>query len=247
VHTPAAIIGGGISGLATAYYLGKAGIPSTIIESRPRLGGVIETAHVDGCTIEGGPDSFLSVKPAAMDLIRELGLAGDVIGSNDHLRVTYIWKGGRLVPMPDGLQLMVPTKLLPLLETRLLSWSTKFRMGMELFRPPGRHPKAQRGASPRRHTGAPTGDSATRTAAPFCASSSEDQSVADFVTAHYGAEAVDYLAEPLLSGIFGVIAGFVILSGWPITGLWVIGFLLGVDLISHGFGWLSYAWLSRTA
>jgi len=166
-----AIVGGGISGLSSAYYLAQAGIPSTLIEARPRLGGVIQTEHVEGCVIEGGPDSFLSMKPAAMDLIRELGLAEEVIGSNDHLRVTYVWKGGRLVPLPDGLQLMVPTKLAPLLTTRLLSWPTKLRMGMELFHPPGRH--------------------------------SEDQSVADFVTSHYGAEAVDYLAEPLLSGIYG--------------------------------------------
>lgn len=166
-----AIVGGGISGLSTAYYLAKAGIPSTLIEPRPRLGGVIQSEQVDGCVVEAGPDSFLSMKPAAMDLIRELGLADEVIGSNDHLRVTYVWKRGRLVPLPDGLQLMVPTKLIPLLTTRLLSWPTKFRMGMELFHPPGRHP--------------------------------HDQSVAEFVTSHYGAEAVDYLAEPLLSGIYG--------------------------------------------
>jgi len=171
MEAPVAIVGGGISGLSTAYYLAQAGIPSTLLEARPRLGGVIQTQHVEGCVIEGGPDSFLSIKPAAMELIRELGLAGEVIGSNDHLRVTYVWKGGRLVPLPDGLQLMVPTKLVPLLTTRLLSWSTKFRMAMELFHPPGHHP--------------------------------EDQSVADFVTSHYGAEAVDYLAEPLLSGIYG--------------------------------------------
>jgi len=171
MDAPVAIVGGGISGLSTAYYLAKAGIPSTLIEARPRLGGVIQSEHVEGCVIEGGPDSFLSMKPAAMDLIGDLGLAGEVIGSNDHLRVTYVWKGGRLVPLPDGLQLMVPTKLVPLLTTRLLSWPTKLRMGMELFHPPGRHP--------------------------------EDQSVADFVTSHYGAEAVDYLAEPLLAGIYG--------------------------------------------
>src|SRR5580704_13561334 len=129
-----AIVGGGISGLSAAYYLAKDGVPSTLLESRSRLGGVIQSELVDGCTIEGGPDSFLSVKPAAMELIREMGLADEVIGSNDHLRVTYVWKGGRLVPLPDGLQLMVPTKLMPLLTTRLLSWSTKIRMGMELFR-----------------------------------------------------------------------------------------------------------------
>ncbi|MGA2589694.1 MAG: protoporphyrinogen oxidase [Bryobacteraceae bacterium] len=166
-----AIVGGGISGLSTAYYLAKAGIPSTIVEARPQLGGVIQTEHFQGCVIEGGPDSFISIKPAAMELIRELDMAGEVIGSNDHLRVTYVWKRGRLVPLPDGLQLMVPTKLIPLLTTRLLGWPTKLRMGMELFHPPGRHP--------------------------------EDQSVAAFVTQHYGAEAVDYLAEPLLSGIYG--------------------------------------------
>ena len=171
MDAPVAIVGGGISGLSTAYYLAQAGIPSTLIEARPRLGGVIQTERVDGCVIEAGPDSFLSMKPAAMDLIRELGLADEVIGSNDHLRVTYVWKGGRLVPLPDGLQLMVPTKLIPLLTTRLLSWPTKMRMGMELFHPPGRRV--------------------------------EDQSVAEFVTSHYGAEAVDYLAEPLLSGIYG--------------------------------------------
>src|SRR5665811_1305272 len=82
------IIGGGISGLSTAYYLAKGGASSTIIESRPRLGGVIQE-KIDGCTIEAGPDSFLSMKPAAMDLIAELGLRDDVIGSNDHLRITY--------------------------------------------------------------------------------------------------------------------------------------------------------------
>lgn len=165
------IIGGGISGLSTAYYLAKGGYGSTIVESRGRLGGVIQTEHVDGCIIEAGPDSFLSAKPAALELIRELGLADQVIGSNDHLRITYVRKGGRLVPLPDGLMMMVPTKILPLLTTRLFSFGTKMRMGLELL----------------------------RRARP----SDGDQSVADFVEEHYGAEAVDYLAEPLLSGIYG--------------------------------------------
>src|SRR5579871_4858451 len=102
------IIGGGISGLSAAYYLRKLGLQPTIVESRSRLGGVIQTEHVEGCTIEAGPDSFLSAKPAALDLIRELGLADQVIGSNDHLRKTYVWKRGRLVPLPDGLMMMIP-------------------------------------------------------------------------------------------------------------------------------------------
>lgn len=165
------IIGGGISGLSAAYYLARGGAPSTIIESRPRLGGVIQTESVEGCTLEAGPDSFLSVKPAALDLIRELGLADQVIGSNDHLRVTFVRRGGRLVPLPDGLMMMVPTKILPLIATRLVGFRTKIRMGLELLRAPR----------------------------PMAA----DESVAAFIEEHYGREAVDYLAEPLLSGIYG--------------------------------------------
>ncbi|MGD0046787.1 MAG: protoporphyrinogen oxidase [Bryobacteraceae bacterium] len=165
------IIGGGISGLATAYYLAKGGATATIVESRPRLGGVIETVHVEGCTIEAGPDSFLSAKPAALELITELGLADQVIGSNDHLRVTFVRRDGRLTPLPDGLMMMVPTKILPLLATGLVGWRTKLRMAMELLRAPK--------------------------------PSAGDQSVAEFIEEHYGAEAVDYLAEPLLSGVYG--------------------------------------------
>jgi len=169
---PVVIIGGGISGLSTAYYLARTGIRATLIEREARLGGVIQTEIVEGCLLEAGPDSFLSVKPWAMDLIGELGLAGEVIGSNDHLRVTYVWKGGRLVPLPDGLMLMIPTRILPVLRTPLLSWPTKLRMGLEWFR----RPKGTLG---------------------------KDRSVAEFVADHYGVEAVDYLAEPLLAGVYG--------------------------------------------
>ena len=109
-----AIIGGGISGLSTAYYLSKAGIPSTLIEARTRLGGVIQTERIQNCVVEGGPDSFLSAKPWAMDLIRELGLEDEVIGSNDHQRKTFIRRNGKMVEIPDGLQFLVPTKILPM-------------------------------------------------------------------------------------------------------------------------------------
>ena len=166
------IIGGGISGISTAYYLAKQGIPSTLVERRPRLGGVISTEVVEGCVLDAGPDSFISIKPWAADLIRELGLGDELIGSNDHLRVTYLLRRGRMVPLPDGLMLMVPTRILPMISTRLLGWPTKIRMGLELLRRP---------------TGAPA----------------PDRSVADFIRDHYGQETVDYLAEPLLSGVYG--------------------------------------------
>ncbi len=167
-----AIVGGGISGLATAYYLSQAGISSTLIEARPRLGGVIQTEHIQNCVVEAGPDSFISVKPWAMDLIRELGLESEVIGSNDDERVTYICRRKRLVPLPDGVQMLVPTKVWPMVATPLVSWPTKIRMGLEYFRRPMARPR-------------------------------DDRSVAEFVEEHYGREAVDYLAEPLLAGIYG--------------------------------------------
>ncbi len=165
------VIGGGITGLAACWYLAKAGHRPLLIEKEKRLGGVIRTDRVEGCLVEGGPDSFLASKPAAMELIRELGLEGDVISSNDHQRVTFIVKNGRLVPMPDGLMMMVPTQIMPMVKSPLFSWGTKIRMGLEYFRGPVENPP--------------------------------ERSVAQFVREHYGQEAVDYLAEPLLAGVYG--------------------------------------------
>jgi oxygen-dependent protoporphyrinogen oxidase len=164
------VVGGGISGLSAAYDLTRAGADCTILEQQPRAGGVIETRLADGCTLECGPDSFLAAKPAAVALIKELGLGGDVIGSNDHQRTTYIWKHGKLVALPEGVMMIVPSRVMPMVKTPLLSWSTKIRMGLEYFRKPGE---------------------------------SKDRSVSAFVADHFGQETVDYLAEPLLSGVYG--------------------------------------------
>ncbi|MCS7025838.1 MAG: protoporphyrinogen oxidase [Bryobacteraceae bacterium] len=166
-----AIIGGGISGLSAAWHLAQTGKPFTLFEKQPRWGGVIETAYWEDCVLEAGPDSFLAAKPEAFELIRELGLQAELIASNDHQRVTFVWKNGRMRPLPDGLVMMAPTRILPVALSPLLSWRTKVRMGLELFSArPG--PKSER-------------------------------SVADFVREHYGQETVDYLAEPLLSGVYG--------------------------------------------
>ena len=136
-----AIIGGGISGLSAAYYLEQerakgAPIEYTLFESSNRLGGVMFSDRIGDCVVEGGPDSFLTEKPWAAQLCAELGIAGDLIGSNDAQRITYIVVKGRLIPMPDGLMFMVPTKLIPTALTRLFSWSTKFKMLGELLHPP---------------------------------------------------------------------------------------------------------------
>jgi oxygen-dependent protoporphyrinogen oxidase len=167
----ALIIGGGISGLSAAYYLSKAGIRPTLLERKPRIGGVIQTTVQQGCVLEEGPDGFLGAKPWAMNLIRELGLADQVIGSNDHSRITYIVKNGKLIRMPDGLMMMVPTKIMPIVGTPLLSWTAKIRIGLEVLR----RPKVPQ----------------------------PDRSVHDFLLDHYGQEAIDYLAEPLLTGVYG--------------------------------------------
>lgn len=167
---PSIIIGGGISGLAAAYYLAKQGRRSILLEPN-RLGGVIQTKTLAGCVLEEGPDSFLSAKPEALELIRELGLESEVIGSNDHQRATWIYRDGKMIPLPDGLMMMVPTKVMPLAASPLLSWPAKIKMGLEFFRRPG-------AAQP-------------------------DRSVGEFIEDHYGREAVEYLAEPLLSGVYG--------------------------------------------
>ncbi|MGA3160436.1 MAG: protoporphyrinogen oxidase [Terracidiphilus sp.] len=172
-----AIIGGGIAGLAAAYELEQARragktVAYTLFESRERLGGSLSSEVVDGAVLERGPDSFLTEKPAAAELCRELGLGAELTPSNDADRKTYIVVRNRLVPLPDGLMFLIPTRLVPTALTRLFSLPTKIRMGLELLLPP-------------RPSGLP------------------DESVAALVERHFGREAVDRLADPLLSGIFG--------------------------------------------
>ena len=147
-----AIIGGGISGLSAAYYLDRARCEGAdlryeLFESSPRLGGVMWTERVEGCLIEAGPDSFLSEKQSAAVLCRDLGIADQLVGSNDNQRKTYILVKGRLVPMPDGLMFMVPTKLMPTLTTPLFSTTTKLRMAKEFFAKPMRREEDESAAA----------------------------------------------------------------------------------------------------
>ena len=140
-----AIIGGGIAGLSAAYYLEKAkqngaGLEWVLFEKSERLGGVIRTEYREGCVLEAGPDSFLTAKPDAAQLCRELGLGGQIIQSNDYQRKTYILAKGKLVVMPDGLMFMVPTKILPTVFSPLFSMRTKVRMAAEWFHPRRKQP-----------------------------------------------------------------------------------------------------------
>jgi oxygen-dependent protoporphyrinogen oxidase len=136
-----AIIGGGISGLTAAFHLEKArslgaDLRYTILEAGQRLGGSMYSDQVEGCLVEAGPDSFLTEKPWALTLCKELGIDDQLIGSNDAQRKTYIVVNNRLIAMPDGLMFMVPTKLVPTALSPLFSWGTKVRMARELLHPP---------------------------------------------------------------------------------------------------------------
>ena len=133
-----AIIGGGIAGLSAAFYLEKArragaNLQWVLFEKSDRLGGVIETERRDGFVIEAGPDSFLSIKPDATRLCQELALGDQLIPSNDATRKTYILVKGKLVPIPHGLEFMVPTRVWPMITTPLFSFKTKLRMATEMF------------------------------------------------------------------------------------------------------------------
>jgi protoporphyrinogen/coproporphyrinogen III oxidase len=154
-----AIIGGGISGLSAAFALEQrrsAGAPLeyVLFESAPRLGGVLLTECLDDCLVEAGPDSFLTEKPWAADLCRQLGLADQLIGSRDAERRTYIVIKGRLVPMPDGLMFMVPTKILPAVFSPLFPFDTKLRMAREWFSKPRLGPDETVASFVERHYGA---------------------------------------------------------------------------------------------
>jgi protoporphyrinogen/coproporphyrinogen III oxidase len=178
-----AIIGGGISGLSAAFALEQRRREGTALryalyESSPRLGGAIRTECVDDCLVEAGPDSFLTEKSTAADLCCQLGIGNQLIGSNDAGRKTYILLKGRLVPIPDGLVFMVPTKILPILRSPLFSASAKLRMAREWFYKPQDARKQD----------------------------STDETVASFIDRHYGKEMVDRLVNPLLAGVYGGLA-----------------------------------------
>ncbi len=128
-----AIVGGGITGLAAASAL--QGHEVTLLEREARLGGKILTERIDGFLLEAGPDSFLTTKPEAVALCRALGLGDELVGSRPG-RIVYVLSGGRLHPLPDGLMLMVPTKLLPFLRSSLFSLREKVRIATDLVLPP---------------------------------------------------------------------------------------------------------------
>jgi oxygen-dependent protoporphyrinogen oxidase len=136
-HTTVALIGGGISGLSAAYVLHKRQVPYLLLEAGPSLGGVIRTETRDGFLLEGGPDSMLAQKPEGIALCRELGLGERLVPTNPDLRSVYILRRRKLHPLPEGMMLAIPTKILPFARSGLFSWPGKLRMGLDLVIPGG--------------------------------------------------------------------------------------------------------------
>jgi oxygen-dependent protoporphyrinogen oxidase len=138
-----AVIGGGIAGLAAAHRLVELGrergrrIDVRLFEATDRLGGTIRTERCDDFIIEGGPDSFLSEKPAALQLCERLGMTDRLIGTREEFRRTYVVHRGKLHPLPEGFLLLAPTRFWPLVTTSLFSWPGKLRMGLDLLLPRG--------------------------------------------------------------------------------------------------------------
>ena len=135
------VIGGGIGGLSTALSIEEEavqkglGLKVTLLERKERLGGNIRTEKTDGFLIEGGPDCFLSEKPWAMELCKKNGLGDKLLTTNEKNKKTFVLSGGKLHELPEGVILMVPTRIIPFMMSSLISFFGKIRMGLELFIP----------------------------------------------------------------------------------------------------------------
>ena len=168
------VIGGGISGLAAAHRLLELGQSKqvTLIEASDRLGGTIQTTHRDGFLLERGPDSFISEKPQAVALAKRLGLESRIIQTNEKYRRSFIVRNGRLRPVPEGFQLLAPSRIWPFIASDIFTVTGKLRMAVDLF-------------LPRKGT-----------------NGTNDESLASFVRRRLGSEALERMAQPMVGGIY---------------------------------------------
>ncbi len=170
------IIGGGITGLSTAFYLQqelqKQNLDAEIIlsEAADSFGGRIHTMERDGFVFEKGPDSFLARKLAMIDLVKDLGIEEELTGTNPAARKNYILHHNHLYQMPEGMVMGIPSKIKPFIATNLLSMRGKLRAMLDFFLPARKDKK--------------------------------DESLGHFMERRLGQEVLFRIAEPLLSGIY---------------------------------------------
>jgi len=180
------IIGGGITGLAAAHRLLERSqelreqVQVTLLEAGPRVGGIVQTEEREGFLLERGPDSFISEKPHALELARQLGLESRLIETNKNHRRSFIVRQGRLLPVPEGFHLLAPARLWPFITSGIFSWPGKARMAMDLL-------------LPRRRV---NGNAGAKTDA------NTDESLAHFVRRRLGREALERMAQPMIGGIY---------------------------------------------
>ena len=167
------IVGGGLTGLTAAYYLGhaKPDWNITLYEQAPRFGGKIQTQRVDDFVVELGPDSYLGRKTEMTDLIYDLGL-GNTLVSNETGQA-FVYDKGSIHPIPGGSIMGIPTEMMPFVKATLISWPGKLRAGLDYFKKPYQLDK------------------------------NGDVSIGHFFKYHLGQEMMDKLIEPLLAGIYG--------------------------------------------
>ena len=176
------IIGGGITGLAAAHRVLERSFESgrqvqlTLLEAGSRVGGIFQTQERDGFLLEHGPDSFISEKPAALELARRLDLEPHLIETNENYRRSFVVKHGRLLPVPEGFHLMAPSRLWPFVKSNIFSWRGKARMSLDLV-------------LPRRLRNGSVGDA-------------DDETLAHFVRRRLGQEALERMAQPMVGGIY---------------------------------------------
>lgn len=167
-----AVIGAGVSGLATAWYLQKYAPTAEIhvVEASQDVGGVIQTKYQDPYLIELGADNFATLVPDAKEWVEELGLRQEFLSPKSDHRIAQVIRDGKLIPIPNGFSLMQPTNLWSVLSTPSLSMAGRLRLIGEYFIKP-------------------------RT-------SQEDESVESFAVRRFGRECFDRLIEPIVGGIF---------------------------------------------
>jgi protoporphyrinogen/coproporphyrinogen III oxidase len=178
------IIGGGVTGLGAAYKVARArseghDVEFVLFEKAPRLGGKICTEIVRDPTdeskfiVDGGPDCFLTEKPACHRIAKLAGIFDDELPTDESRKRTWILSRGKLHQMPDGIFMFAPTKFLPFATTGLFSWPGKMRMAMDLFIPPKKVAQGEL----------------------------NDETLERFVVRRMGRECLDRLAEPLVGGV----------------------------------------------
>lgn len=167
------VVGGGISGLATAWFLREANptIRVLVLEAEARVGGKISSTSIGGVQVDSGPDAFLARVEGAVELAHALGLGDDLIAPATGK--AWLWSRNRLRALPDGLVLGVPSQLRSLAASGILS-------------APGL---------------ARTAWGALRGGSGSYAALGDDPTVTQAIGRHLGQEVVDRLADPLLGGI----------------------------------------------